>query len=85
MNKLAKYLNNDTELEKESKYQIKQKPKEKKEDITVFRQNIRIYILFGVLLFLIFIVLKEITYDYVIIRKAGINYSTLCENMPDNC
>ena len=82
---MNKYLDNSSELEKQSKTDINVKPKEKELDVILRRQNIRIYILFLVLGLLIFMCLKEYVYDYVIIKKGGLNYFTLCQNIPNDC
>tara|TARA_Y200000002_G_scaffold374006_1_gene374048 strand:- start:651 stop:902 length:252 start_codon:yes stop_codon:yes gene_type:complete len=82
---MNKYLDNSSELEKQSKTDINFKPKEKELDVILRRQNIRIYILFLVLGLLIFMCLKEYVYDYVIIKKGGLNYFTLCQNIPNDC
>ena len=81
---MNKYLDNSSELEKQSKTGINVKPKEKELDVILRRQNIRIYILFLVLGLLIFMSLKEYVYDYVIIKKGGLNYFTLCQNIPND-
>lgn len=82
---MNKYLDNSSELEKQSKTDINVKPKEKELDVILRRQNIRIYILFLVLGLLIFMSLKEYVYDYVIIKKGGLNHFTLCQNIPNDC
>ena len=81
---MNKYLDNSSELEKQSKTDINFKPKEKELDVILRRQNIRIYILFLVLGLLIFMSLKEYVYDYVIIKKGGLNHFTLCQNIPND-
>ena len=81
---MNKYLDNSSELEKQSKTGINVKPKEKELDVILRRQNIRIYILFLVLGLLIFMSLKEYVYDYVIIKKGGLNHFTLCQNIPND-
>lgn len=82
---MNKYLDNSSELEKQSKTDINVKPKEKELDVILRRQNIRIYILFLVLGLLIFMSLKEYVYDYVIIKKGGLNHFTLCQNISYDC
>ncbi len=83
--KFAQYLDNSSELEKDSKTDIKTREKEKEEDIISRRQNFRIYILFAIFAFIIYMVLKEYAYDYVIIKRGGLNHFTLCQNIPNDC
>lgn len=77
MNKSAKYIDNISELEKDSIYTLQLREKENEYEIRTRRQNIRIYILFAILIFILYIVMKEYVYDYVIIRRDGLNYMTL--------
>ena len=85
MDKFAKYLGNSTELEKDSKTDIKVRARELETDVILRRQKIRIYILFSIFAFVIYMVLKEYVYDYVVIKRGGLNHFTLCQNIPDNC
>lgn len=85
MDKFAAYLGNSSELEKDSKTDIKIRAKELEVDVNLRRQKIRIYILFAILAFVIYMVLKEYVYDYVIIRRGGLNHFTLCQNIPEDC
>ena len=85
MDKFAAYLGNSSELEKDSKTDIKIKPKELEVDINLRRQKIRIYILFAIFAFVIYMVLKEYVYDYVVIKRGGLNHFTLCQNIPEDC
>ena len=85
MDKFAKYLGNSTELEKDSKTDIKIRERELETDVILRRQKIRIYILFSIFAFVIYMVLKEYVYDYVVIKRGGLNHFTLCQNIPDNC
>jgi hypothetical protein len=85
MDKLSKYVDNISDLEKDSIYSIKNRPVEDENDVRTRRQNIRIYILFGVLVFILYIVMKEYVYEYVIIKRGGLNHLTLCDNVPDGC
>jgi len=82
---MDKYIDNTSDLELKSKFTIILKQKEDKKDIRVRRQNIRIYILFSIVFLLIYIILKEYVYDHVIIKRGGLNYFTLCENIPYDC
>ena len=77
MNKSAKYIDNISELEKDSIYALQLREKENEYEIRTRRQNIRIYILFAILIFILYIVMKEYVYDYVIIRRDGLNHMTL--------
>jgi len=77
MDKFAKYIDNISELEKNSIYTLQLREKENEYEIRTKRQNIRIYILFSILIFILYIVLKEYVYDYVIIRRDGLNHMTL--------
>ncbi len=77
MDKFAKYIDNISELEKNSIYTLQLREKENEYEIRTRRQNIRIYILFGILIFILYIVMKEYVYDYVIIRRDGLNHMTL--------
>jgi len=85
MDKLSKYVDNISDLEKDSIYSIKARVVEDENDVRTRRQNIRIYILFGVLVFILYIVMKEYVYEYVIIKRGGLNHLTLCDNVPDGC
>ena len=51
MDKLSKYIDNSSELEKNSIYSIKARIVEDEYEVRTRRQNFRIYILFGVLVF----------------------------------
>ena len=82
MDKFAAYLGNSSELEKDSKTDIKTRTKELEVDVNLRRQKIRIYILFA---FVIYMVLKEYVYDYVVIKRGGLNHFTLCQNIPEDC
>jgi len=77
MNKSAKYIDNISELEKDSIYTLQLREKENEYELRTRRQNIRIYILFAILIFILYIVMKEYVYDYVIIRRDGLNHMTL--------
>ena len=83
MNKLSKYNDNRIDLEKNSEFKIKYKSVDE-EDLFIKRQNIRIYILFIVIFIISVFVIKEYTYDFHVIRKAGLNPITLNENVIDN-
>ena len=85
MDKFAKYLGNSTELEKDSKTDIKIRERELETDVILRRQKIRIYILFSIFAFVIYMVLKEYVYDYVVIKRGGLNHFTLCQNIPEDC
>lgn len=47
-------------------------------------QNVRIYIFYFILLFLLIMVMKEYVYEFIIIKRGGLNHFTLKENIPDN-
>ena len=85
MDNFAEYLGNSSELEKDSKTDIKTRTKELKVDLNLRRQKIRIYILFAIFAFVIYMVLKEYVYDYVVIKRGGLNHFTLCENIQEDC
>tara|TARA_B100000902_G_scaffold389204_1_gene435982 strand:- start:670 stop:930 length:261 start_codon:yes stop_codon:yes gene_type:complete len=85
MDKLSKYMDNISDLEKDSKYSIQGRFIEDENEVRTRRQNIRIYILFGVLVFILYIIMKEYVYEYVIIKRGGLNHLTLCDNVPDGC
>jgi len=85
MDKFAAYLGNSSELETDSKTEIKTRAKELETDIALRRQKIRIYILFAIFAFVIYMVLKEYVYDYVVIKRGGLNHFTLCQNIPGDC
>ena len=85
MDKFAKYIDNSSDLEKDSKYTLLIQNKEDEDAIRTRRQNTRIYILFGVLIFILYIIMKEYIYDYVIIKRGGLNHFTLCDNIPEGC
>ena len=85
MDKFAAYLGNSSELEKDSKTDIKTRAKELEVDVNLRRQKIRIYILFAIFAFVIYMVLKEYVYDYVVIKRGGLNHFTLCQNIPEDC
>lgn len=88
MDKLSQYLDgidSGSDLEKDSKYALKLRIKEDEYDVRTKRQNIRIYILFAILIFILYIVMKEYVYDYVVIKRGGLNHLTLCDNIPEGC
>lgn len=85
MDKFAAYLGNSSELEKDSKTDIKTRTKELEVDVNLRRQKIRIYILFAIFAFVIYMVLKEYVYDYVVIKRGGLNHFTLCQNILEDC
>ena len=85
MDKLSNYINDSSDLEKDSRYSIKARIIEEEIEVRTRRQNIRIYILFGILVFILYIVMKEYVYEYVIIKRGGLNHLTLCDNVPDGC
>jgi len=85
MDKFAAYLGNSSELETDSKTEIKTRAKELETDIALRRQKIRIYILFTIFAFVIYMALKEYVYDYVVIKRGGLNHFTLCQNIPGDC
>ena len=84
MNKFDSYLGLSTELENLSKYTINYKPEDDQEDIDTNRQLINFFVIFIAIFLVVMIILNEYTYDYVTIRRAGINSRSLCENIPDN-
>ena len=84
MNKFDSYLGLSTELENLSKYTINYKPEDDQEDIDTNRQLINFFVIFIAIFLVVIIILNEYTYDYVTIRRAGINSRSLCENIPDN-
>ena len=88
MDKLSQYLDgidNSSDLEKDSRYPLKLRIKENEYEVRTRRQNIRIFILFVILFAILFIVMKEYVYDYVVIKRGGLNHLTLCENIPEGC
>jgi len=85
MDKFAKYIDNSSDLEKDSRYTLQLRNKEDEYAIRTRRQNMRMYILFGILVFILYIVMKEYVYDYVIIKRGGLNHFTLCDNIPEGC
>lgn len=81
MSKFNNYLDNSSELDKTSRFNIINKEPVDKVEQRIFRQEIRIYILYIIFAIFIFFVIKELVYDLVLVKKAGINYYTLYENI----
>jgi len=80
-NKLDKYLNFESELEKDSRYSIPQKEKLDKNLVRIQRQHIRIYMFYGLIIFLIIFILKSFTDDLTLINNVGLNFFNMC-NIP---
>jgi hypothetical protein len=85
MDKFKQYIDSSSDLEKDSRYILQIREKEDENEIRTIRQNTRIYILFGVVIFILYIVMKEYVYDYLIIKRGGLNSFTLCDNIPGGC
>jgi len=75
-NKLDKYINIESELEKESRFTISTKPQEDKNKIRIQRQHIRIYIFYGIIIFLLMFILKSLVDNLTLINNVGLNFLT---------
>ena len=82
-NKFDKYINLESELEKDSRFSINQKENIDKNLIRKQRQNIRIYIFFGFIVFLLIFILKSLVDNLTLIDTVGVNFFNLC-NIPKN-
>ena len=75
LQKFSKYTSYNSKLENASKYKINSAPIEKPSGVInnenipgeifsiIKKQKIKIYLFYGIIIFLIYIVLKEVTYD----------------------
>tara|TARA_B100000242_G_scaffold239948_1_gene179952 strand:- start:762 stop:1277 length:516 start_codon:yes stop_codon:yes gene_type:complete len=75
----------DNNPENSSVYSISKMPSEDELVIRTRRQKFRLYTLFGILIIILFFIMKEYIYDYVLIKRGGLNHLTLCENIPSGC
>ena len=82
-NKFDKYINIESELEKDSRFSINQKENIDKNLIRKQRQNISIYIFFGFIVFLLIFILKSLVDNLTLIDTVGVNFFNLC-NIPKN-
>ena len=53
MDKFKQYIDSSSDLEKDSRYILQIREKEDENEIRTIRQNTRIYILFGVVIFIL--------------------------------
>ncbi len=81
-NKFDKYINLESELEKESRFTISTKDQGDEDDIRTQRQHIRIYIVYGILILLLTFILKSLIDDLTLINTVGLNLFSTC-NIPD--
>ena len=75
-NKFDKYINIESELEKESRFTISTKALEDKNKIRIQRQHIRIYIFYGIIIFLLMFILKSLVDNLTLINNVGLNFLT---------
>ena len=80
--KFDKYINVETELEKDSKFTISTKEQEDKEKIRIQRQHIRIYIFYGIIIFTLIFILKSLVDDLTLFGTVGLNLFSTC-NIPN--
>lgn len=81
MNNLTKYndfINIDSGIEQESKYKVTSKPPIDYDSIRTQRQWYRLIILFTIIFFMFFIVIKSMTDDLTLINMSGLNFFNLC-------
>lgn len=79
-NKFDKYINVESELEKDSRYIIQTMDIENA-DIAIQRQNVRIYIFYFIIVFIMILILKAITDDFKLVNTIGLNFFNIC-NIP---
>lgn len=79
--KFDKYINLESELEKESRFSIPQKESVDVNKLRKERQNIRVYIFFGFIIFLLIFILKSLVDNLTLIDTVGVNFFNLC-NIP---
>ena len=75
----------DNNPENSSKYSINKMPTEEELVVRTRRQKFRLYLLFAILVIILLFIMKEYIFDYVIIKRGGLNHITLCENIPSGC
>ena len=73
----------ESELEKDSRFSVPTKEKEDENILRIQRQHIRIYIFYGIIIFLIIFILKSFMDDLTILNTSGLNFFNMC-NIPDN-
>ena len=81
MNNLTKYndfINIDSGIEQESKYKVTNKPPIDYDLIRTQRQWYRLIILFTIIFFMFFIVIKSMTDNLTLINMSGLNFFNLC-------
>ena len=78
-NKFDKYLNTESELEKESRYSIPQKEKQDLDSLRKQRQTLRIYMFYGFVIFLILFTIKSFIDNLTLIDTVGVNFFNLCK------
>jgi hypothetical protein len=80
--KFDKYINLESELEKDSRFTISTKEQKDKDKIRVQRQHIRIYIFYGIIIFILIFILKSLVDDLTLFGTVGLNlFSTY--NIPN--
>lgn len=75
----------DNNPENSSKYSINKMPTEEELVVRTRRQKFRLYLLLAILVIILLFIMKEYIFDYVIIKRGGLNHITLCENIPSGC
>ena len=76
--KFDKYLNVESELEKDSRFKMQFKDKDDSENMEIQRQNIRIYIFYAIIVFFMILIFKAITDDLNLINSIGLNFFNMC-------
>lgn len=81
MNKTDEFLNNSSNMEKESNFEISPAVKPKLNLLRYARQGVRI-LMFYIIIFVVFIfIIKSLTDDLTLINYSGLNFFNLC-NFP---
>ena len=81
MDNLTKYkdfIDINSGIEDDSIYEITSKPPIDYDSIRTQRQWYRILILFSIIFFLFFIIIKSMTDDLTLINMSGLNFFNLC-------
>ena len=78
MNNLSDYLDQDSKLEQESKFKINKTPPVNKDEVRFTRQGYRVYMFFGIIFFILIILIKSITDDLTLMGDIGYNLFNKC-------
>lgn len=78
LTKFKDFINIDSGIEEDSKYIVSNKPPIDYESIRVQRQWYRLLILFVIVFFIFFLIIKSMTDDLTLINMSGLNFFNLC-------